>query len=112
MRDFVEAQPVTDMLDVGAVTVVVVDVGSIEYAIADNEAGDDVIEFTAHAFVSVTVNCTSTEPAKSDDKGSKKLYLKVKELPWKVVSEVLICKFIEASTEKIQAGVPVTAVSH
>ena len=112
MRDFVEAQPVTDMLDVGAVTVVVVDAGRIEYAIADNEAGDGVIAFTAHAFVSVTVNCKSTEPAVEVDKVSTNLYLKVKEVPWKVVSEVLICKFSEASTEKTQAGVPVTAVSH
>ena len=62
--------------------------------------------------VSVTVNVTSTEPAVAVDKVSTKLYLKVKELPWKVVSEVLICKFREESTDKTQAGVPVTAVSH
>jgi len=44
------------MLDVGAVTVVVVDVGRIEYAMADIEDGDGVITLTAHALVSVTVN--------------------------------------------------------
>ena len=79
---------------------------------AGKVVGVVVITFTAHAFVSVTVNCTSTEPAESEDKASTKLYLKVKEVPWKVVSEVLIDKFREESTDKTQAGVPVTAVSH
>ena len=105
-------QAETVLVNVGAVTVVVVDVGRIEYAIAANEAGDGVIAFTAHALVSVTVNCTSTEPAVAVDEGSKKLYLKLKEVPWKVVSEVMICKLSKESTEKIQAGVPATAVSH
>ena len=81
-------QPVTDMLDVGAVTAVVVGVGRIEYAIADNEDGDGVIALTAHALVSVTVNYTSTEPAAAVDKVSIKLYLKLKEVPCKVVSDV------------------------
>ena len=71
-----------------------------------------VITLTAHALVSVMVNVTSTEPAVAVDKASTKLYLKVKEVPWKVVSEVLICKFREESTDKTQAGVPVMAVSH
>ena len=81
MRLFATLQPVTDMLDVGAVTVVVVGVGRIEYAMADNEDGDGVITLTAHALVSVTVNYTSTEPAGLVDAGSKKLYLKLNYVP-------------------------------
>jgi F0F1-type ATP synthase alpha subunit len=62
--------------------------------------------------MSVTVNCTSTEPNVSVDRVSKKLYLKINEFPEKDVFEVFIFKVNEESTEKIQAGVPVTAVIH
>ena len=63
--------------------------------------------------MSVTVNCTLTEPNVSVDRVSKKLYLKINEFPEKDVSEVFIFKVNkEESTEKIQAGVPVTAVIH
>ena len=65
-----------------------------------------------HGLMIVTVNYTSTEPNGLEDRVSKKLYLKVSEFPEKDASEVFIFKFKEESTERIQAGVPVTAVTH
>jgi hypothetical protein len=46
-----------------------------------NVVGVVVIEFVAHAFVSVTVNCTFKFPAVAEDYESTKLYLKFKEVP-------------------------------
>ena len=59
----------------------------------------------------MTIKTTSTEAATSVDKVSTKLYLKFKEVPLNEVFEVLIIKFKEESTEKTQAGVPVTALT-
>ena len=60
----------------------------------------------------MTVNFTSTEPNVEVDAVSKKLYLKVNDFPEKDASDVFIFKFNEPSTEKIQAGEPVAAVTH
>jgi len=71
-----------------------------------------VILSVTHGLMNVTVNYTSTEPNGLEDRVSKKLYLKVNEFPEKDSFEVFIFKFKEESTEKIQAGLPVTAVTH
>ena len=63
MSEFATEQPATDILEVGDVTVAVVDdEGRIKYAIPGKVVGDVVIVFDLHALVNVTVNVTSTDP--------------------------------------------------